>query len=89
MGHSRKRTGKTGAVRYTAYYYDDTRGRRRSAGTFASKKAADAAWRNAETLQDAGHPGDPRAGQLRFASYVTEQWLPNHVMEPTTRQSYR
>jgi integrase len=88
MGHSRKRTGKTGAVRYTAYY-DDNRGRRRSAGTFANKKAADAAWRNAETLQDAGHPGDPRAGQLRFASYVTEQWLPNHVMEPTTRQSYR
>jgi integrase len=29
------------------------------------------------------------AGQLRFASYVTEQWLPNHVMEPTTRQPYR
>jgi integrase len=88
MGHSRKRTGKTGAVRYTAYY-DDHRGRRRSAGTFASKKAADAAWRNAEALQDAGHPGDPRAGQLRFASYVAKQWLPNHIMEPTTRQSYR
>ena len=88
MGQSRKRIGKAGVARYTAYY-DDRRGRRRSAGTFASKKAADAAWRNAEALQDTGHPGDPRAGQARFADYVADQWLPNHVMEPTTRQSYR
>jgi hypothetical protein len=88
MRRRRNRIGKAGVVRYTAYY-DDHRGRRRSAGTFANKKAADAAWRNAEALLSAGQPGDPRAGQLRFASYVSEQWLPNHVMEPTTRQSYR
>ena len=40
MGHSRKRVGETGAARYTAYW-DDARGKRHSAGTFASKKAAD------------------------------------------------
>ena len=88
MGQSRKRIIGNGDVRYTAYY-NDLRGRRRSAGTFASKKAADAAWRNAESLQQSGHPGDLRAGQRPFADYVATAWLPNHVMEPTTRQSYR
>jgi integrase len=88
VGHTRKRIGTHGTVRYTAYY-DDLRGRRRSAGTYPSKKAADTAWRTAEALQHTGHPGDPRAGRLRFADYVTEAWLPNHVIEPTTRQAYR
>lgn len=46
VGRSRKRVMGTGAIRYTAYY-QDLRGRRRSTGIFASKKAADAAWRNA------------------------------------------
>jgi hypothetical protein len=42
MGQSRKRIGTDGQPRYTAYY-DDLAGRRRSAGTFASKKQADRA----------------------------------------------
>jgi integrase len=88
MGQSRKRIIGNGDIRYTAYY-QDLRGRRRSAGTFASKRAADTAWRSAESLQEAGHPGDPRAGHQRFADYVAAAWLPNHIMEPTTRQSYR
>jgi integrase-like protein len=33
-------------------------------------------------------PGDPRAGRIPFRRYVTEQWFPNHVLEPTTRESY-
>jgi hypothetical protein len=66
MGQSRKRIIGNGDIRYTAYY-NDLRGRRRSAGTFASKKAADANWRNAESRQPAGHPGDLRAGQRPFA----------------------
>jgi integrase len=88
MGQSRKRVIASGEVRYTAYYVD-LRGHRRSAGTFASRKAADTAWRQAETALGAGQPGDPRAGQQHFADYVTSAWMPNHVMEPTTRQSYR
>lgn len=87
MGQSRKRTVAGGKVRYTAYY-DDLRGRRRSAGTFSTRKAADSAWRDAEALQHAG-PGDVRAGQQRFADYVTNTWFPNHILEPSTRQSYQ
>ena len=87
MGQSRKRVGANGACRYTAYY-DDARGRRRSAGTFATRKDADRAWQRAEALQAAGRPGDRRA-RICFRDYVTLQWFPNHVLEPTTRESYR
>ena len=39
MGFSRKRTGRDGKPRYTAYYFD-IRGQERSAGTFSNKKDA-------------------------------------------------
>jgi hypothetical protein len=41
MGFSRRRPGKDGKPRYTAYYRD-LRGREVSAGTFARKADADA-----------------------------------------------
>ena len=88
MGQSRKRVIANGDTRYTAYY-TDLRGQRRSAGTYPSRRAADSAWQTAEAQLGAGQPGDLRAGQQRFTDYVTDCWLPNHVMEPTTRQSYR
>lgn len=88
VGQSRKRVDGGGTPRYTAYY-TDARGRRCSAGTYSSKKAADAAWQDAEALQRAGRPGDQRAGRIRFGDYVDELWFPHHVLEPTTRQSYR
>ena len=88
VGHTRKRVGRDGAVRYTAYY-DDVRGRRRSAGTFSTRKAASIAWQEAELAQRAGHPGSTDAGKIRFADYVNEIWFPNHVLEPSTRESYR
>jgi site-specific recombinase XerD len=31
---------------------------------------------------------DPRRGRRKFEDYVTNEWLPNHVMELTTRESY-
>ena len=88
MGQSRKRIGADGKPRYTAYY-NDARGQRQSAGTFSTKKAADQAWQHAEALQLTGQPGDARAGRVNFADYVRLQWLPNHIVEPTTMQSYR
>ncbi|MBA3251271.1 MAG: tyrosine-type recombinase/integrase [Geodermatophilaceae bacterium] len=88
MGYTRTRTGAAGTPRYTAYFLDG-RGRTCSAGTYPTRKAANLAWQHAESLLATGNQLDPRAGQLRFSSYVTEKWLPNHVMEPTTRQSYR
>ena len=61
MGFSRKRCGKDGKPRYTAYYHD-LQDRQRSAGTFASKKEADRAWAKAEVALAEGRLGDPRRG---------------------------
>ncbi|WP_372462260.1 tyrosine-type recombinase/integrase [Nonomuraea glycinis] len=87
LGFSRKRGGKDGKPRYTAYYLD-LKGQEKSAGTFSSKKEADRAWRDAESLVAQGRVGDPRRGRQTFERYVLDTWLPNHEIEATTRQSY-
>jgi integrase len=87
MGFARKRVGKDGKLRYTATYVD-VRGSIRSAGTFASERAANKAWQNAEAELRQGRIGDPARGRQTFRRYVQEQWLPNHVLEPTTREKY-
>jgi integrase len=87
MGFSRKRLGTNGKPRYTAYYMD-LRGRELSAGTFASKKAADKAWQKAEAKVAEGRGGDPARNKQSFRRYVEEEWLPHHVMEATTREGY-
>ena len=58
------------------------------AGTFARKKDADRAWQAAEVRLAEGRLGDPRRGRQTFRRYVEEEWLPNHVMEATTREGY-
>jgi hypothetical protein len=73
--------------RYTASY-QDIGDRERSAGTFASKREADRAWQRAEAMLAEGRLGDPRRGRQTFQRYVEDLWLPNHVIEPTTRESY-
>ncbi|MEV4102436.1 N-terminal phage integrase SAM-like domain-containing protein [Nonomuraea sp. NPDC049649] len=87
LGFSRKRLGRDGKPRYTAYYMD-LKGMEKSAGTFSSKKEADRAWRDAESLVAQGRVGDPRRGRQTFERYVLDTWLPNHEIEATTRQSY-
>ncbi len=87
MGFARKREDGDGKVRWTAVYRD-LRGRIRSAGTFATEKAADRAWQRAEARLAEGRIGDPRRGRQSFRRYVEEEWLPNHVMEATTREGY-
>jgi hypothetical protein len=37
----------------------------------------------------AGRPSDPRRGRMTFTTYLETIWFPNHVLEPSTRQSYR
>jgi integrase len=86
LGFARKRVGQDGKVRYTASYRD-LRGSIRSAGTFGSERAANRAWQNAEADLRRGRVGDPARGRQTFRKYV-EQWLPNHVLEPTTREKY-
>ncbi len=87
MGFSRKRKGRDGRPRYTAYY-QDLRGREVSAGTFARKADADAAWQAAEVNVRAGLRHDPGRGRQTFQHYVEAVWLPNHRMELSTRQDY-
>jgi integrase len=87
MGFSRKRTGRDGRPRYTAYYLD-IRGRERSAGTFSNKKDASDAWKKAEADVSTGKPGDPSRGRQTFEVYVLDKWLPHHQLEPGVRSNY-
>jgi len=87
MGYAKKRVGRSGKPRYTAVYVD-LRGSERSAGTFGSERAANQAWQKAEVELRQGRVGDPARGRQTFRRYVQEQWLPNHVLEPTTREKY-
>jgi hypothetical protein len=87
VGYSKKRIGRDGKPRYTACYLD-VRGASRSAGTFSNKKDSDKAWQKAEAKLAEGRISDPRRGRQTFRRYVTEEWLPNHVIEATTRESY-
>lgn len=87
VGFVKKRVGVNGKPRYTAVYLD-ARGSERSAGTFPTKEAANAAWKAAEVKLSEGRIGDPARGRQTFESYVTREWLPNHVIEVTTREGY-
>jgi integrase len=87
MGYSRKRIGKDGKPRYTAYYWD-LKGRERPAGTFSSKKRAEQAWQDAEAEVRKGRVGDPGRGRQTFQQYVEQTWLPNHQIEVSTREAY-
>jgi integrase len=87
MGYSQKRVGRNSRPRYTAVY-QDLRGERHSAGTFSSKKDADKAWQKAELRTAEGKLNDPRRGRQTFERYVTEEWLPHHVVEASTREGY-
>ena len=88
MGFSRKRIGRDGKPRYTAYYLD-IRGQERSAGTFSSKKDANDAWKEAEAAVRAGKQGDPGRGRQTFQAYVQDKWLPHHLLEPGVRMQLR
>src|SRR6185437_9777861 len=87
MGFARKRPGRDGKPRYTAYYLD-LRGRERSAGTFGTKKQANDAWKKAESEVSTGRQGDPSRGRQLFETYVLTKWLPHHLLEPGVRSDY-
>ncbi|MFI6324789.1 tyrosine-type recombinase/integrase [Nonomuraea sp. NPDC050556] len=88
MGWLYERPRVDGTIRYVAMYRD-LRGRKRSAGTYASEKLANQAWQDAESnLRSGRRVGDPRRGRMKFKDYVQSVWLPHHEMEATTRQKY-
>ena len=51
-------------------------------------RRADRAWQKAEIHLGEGHVGDPGRGRQAFRKYVEERWLPNHMLEPTTREKH-
>ena len=59
-----------------------------SAGTFATRREADRAWQRAEAKVAEGRAGTGARGRQTFRRYVEEEWLPHHVMEPSTREGY-
>ena len=75
MGFAKKRFGKDGKPRYTAVYVD-LRGSERSAGTFASEKAADRAWQKAEVELRQGRVGDPARGRQTLRSMSRSDGCP-------------
>ncbi len=87
MGWSQKRITQSGRARYRACYRD-IRGQIQTAGTFSSERAADKAWQRAEVKLAEGRINDPRRGRQTFSRYVTEEWLPHHVIEASTREAY-
>lgn len=87
MGYTIMRVGKDGTPHWTACYRD-LKGRVRSAGTFTTEKRAIREWHRKEEEIRQGRTGDPTRGRMKFQRYVEDTWLPNHVMEATTRQSY-
>ena len=87
MGWVETRAGRDGKPRYIAKYRDAC-GRKQSAGTFGTKREANAAWHRAEVKMAEGQLADPRRGRQTFQRYVEEKWLPHHVIEPTTREKY-
>src|SRR5579875_2494445 len=87
MGWVETRISQSGKPRYIAKYRD-LRGCKQSAGTYSTIKAANTAWQTAEVKQAEGRATDPRRGRQLFSRYVEEEWLPNHVMEADTRESY-
>jgi integrase len=89
MGHLLERRSRRdgGKVRYTAIYHD-LRGKRRSAGTYSTKKEANKAWQRAQADLAAGKIGDQRRGKQQLSRYVQDEWFPNHLLEATARQTY-
>ncbi|WP_141579346.1 site-specific integrase [Actinomadura sp. WMMA1423] len=86
MGFVRTYNNKK-STRYQALYMDH-RGKQRSAGTFSTYKEAERAWQAAEVKVREGIPWDHARRRQRFRNYVEDTWLPNHRMEPSTRQDY-
>ncbi|HEV2344016.1 MAG TPA: N-terminal phage integrase SAM-like domain-containing protein, partial [Actinocrinis sp.] len=84
---ARRRRGTDGNEKFLSIYLD-VHGQKRSAGSFETQeKAVEAAIRQGER-QTLGQIGDRRLGKQTFGSYVLDTWLPNDVMELSTRQSY-
>lgn len=76
-----------GTLRFLAQYRDPE-GRVRSAGTHASKRAAERAGNREEQQVHAGSWFDRSLGAVPFQEYVEKHWLPSKHIEVTTLAAY-
>src|SRR3954449_7000637 len=68
--------------------YRDPEGRVRSAGTHATRRAAERAAHREEQRVLAGSWRDASLGAVTFRNYVEGDWLPSKHIEPTTKAAY-
>ena len=88
MAWVRTHTTKDGTVRYRGYYRDPE-GRTRSAGAFASQRAAERAAVKAEGQVANRTWFDATPGEITFAVYAEQVWWPSLHVELTTKAGYR
>ena len=68
--------------------YRDSDGKKRSAGTYTSRREALRAANRQEQKVLAGTWHDASQGEITFFEYVEKEWLPHKHLEVTTRASY-
>lgn len=88
MSWTMKRTASDGTVGFQAIYRDPT-GKKRSAGTFPSRREATAEGRRAESKVESGAWIDRAFGRTTFRDYVEKVWWPSRHLEVSTRAGYR
>jgi len=86
MAFARQRTFKSG-VRWTGVYVDPD-GRKRAAGSFATKREALRAAHRQEQAVLRGQWHDGTLGAVSFQEFVERDWLPSKHIEATTRAAY-
>src|SRR5664279_5275103 len=88
MGWVMVRDTDDGDTRFVACYRDPE-GRPRSAGTYASRRAAERAGNREEAKVRGGAWHDHSRGQVTFTDYVQTIWLPSKQVETSTLAAYR
>ena len=87
MAYVVERRRSDGTSRFLACYRDPE-GRVRSAGTHATRRAAERAAHRDEQKVLAGSWRDAALGAVSFRDYVENSWLPSKHIEPTTKAAY-
>lgn len=77
----------SGSTRYRARF-TNRRGKQQTEDTYSQKRQAKRAAQAAAVKARSSADIDFTLGKQKFSTYVLDTWLPNHVMEISTRQGY-
>ena len=86
MAYAMERKGVRG-IKYTAMYRDPE-GRKRSAGTYSTRREAMRVANREEQRVLGGSWHDTSLGDITFRDYVITEWLPHKHLEASTRAAY-